>query len=218
MRRPWPPASTMPVTSARACRRGMRADASASAIGRRARKRSRAGEQQVVLVGRAADHRDADLLRDLVAHLRQARARDQERDAHLRRLDHHLRGQPAGRVEDLVARRRCGRATSGRRSRRPRCGGRRPRRTSGSRARAAVVASRARSRAPRRPACRSSRAGARGRAARRASPRASVASAGSRTLSISSIRSPNTVPWPQPVVVGALAASSRRGRRGRAAS
>ena len=41
--------------------------------------------------------------RDLVAHLRQARARHEERDAHLRRLDHHLGGEPARRVEDLVA-------------------------------------------------------------------------------------------------------------------
>ena len=50
----------------------------------------------------AAKHGEADLFRDLVPHLRQARARDEKRDAHLRALDHHLRGEPAGGVEKLV--------------------------------------------------------------------------------------------------------------------
>ena len=56
-----------------------------------------------MLAGGAADHGDADLLRDLEAHLRESRSRDQERNAHLRRLDDHFRGQSTGRVEDLVA-------------------------------------------------------------------------------------------------------------------
>src|SRR6185436_19643945 len=62
-----------------------------------------AREQEVMLVHRAADHREPHLLLDLVAHLGQPRARDEERDLHLRRLDHHLRGEPAGGVEDLVS-------------------------------------------------------------------------------------------------------------------
>src|SRR5258708_35664169 len=61
------------------------------------------GEQQVVLYSRSGDHGHADFLRDLVTHLRQARARDEERDFHLRRLDHHLRGEPSRGVEELVA-------------------------------------------------------------------------------------------------------------------
>src|SRR5581483_4557697 len=48
------------------------------------------GEEQVVLVARAADHGEPDLLRDLVSHLGEPRARYQERNAHLRGLDHHL--------------------------------------------------------------------------------------------------------------------------------
>src|SRR5688572_31865685 len=49
-----------------------------------------AGEREVVPAARAAEHGDADFLRDRVAHVREARARDEERDAHLRALDHHL--------------------------------------------------------------------------------------------------------------------------------
>src|SRR3989337_4218926 len=60
------------------------------------------GEGEGVPAAHAAEHGDADLLRDLVAHLREARARDQERNAHLRALDHHLAGQPPGGVEHLV--------------------------------------------------------------------------------------------------------------------
>ena len=71
----------------------------------------------------------------------------------------------------------------------------------------------ARSRAPRRPACRSSRARAPARAARTASLASSVASACRRTVSISSIRSPNTVPWPQPVVVVRFAIFASRSAR-----
>ena len=42
-------------------------------------------------------------LRDFEAHLCQSRARNEEWNSHLRSLDHHLRRQAAGRVEDLVA-------------------------------------------------------------------------------------------------------------------
>src|SRR5689334_25306472 len=66
-------------------------------------KMRRAGEQQVVLVGGAPDHRETDLLRDLVAHLRQAATGYEKRNAHLRGLDHHFGGEPPRRVEDLVA-------------------------------------------------------------------------------------------------------------------
>ena len=41
----------------------------------------------------------------------------------------------------------------------------------------------------------------------------SVAPAGSLTLSISSMRSPNTVPWPQPVVFVRLAVFASRSAR-----
>jgi hypothetical protein len=43
-----------------------------------------------------------DAARDVVAHAGQPRARQQDRDAHLRALDDHLRGQAPGRVEHLV--------------------------------------------------------------------------------------------------------------------
>src|SRR5437016_4657060 len=89
MRLPWPPARMTPVTSI-----GNLALAHEAVL---------AGEEEVALVDRATDHGDADLARDLVAHLREARARHEHRDSHLRRLDHHLRGEPAGGVEDLVA-------------------------------------------------------------------------------------------------------------------
>jgi hypothetical protein len=61
-----------------------------------------AGEQQEMPVRCAPDHRHADLLRDLVTHLRQARARHEERDAHLRGLDHHLGSKAPRGVENLV--------------------------------------------------------------------------------------------------------------------
>ena len=51
----------------------------------------------------ARDQRHADLLRDLEAHRGDAGARQQHRDAHQRDLDHHLRGQPPGGVEQARA-------------------------------------------------------------------------------------------------------------------
>src|SRR5437867_3476541 len=62
-----------------------------------------ARKQQEMLVACAADHGDADLLRDLVTHLSQSGARDQELDTHLRSLDHHLGSEPARGIENLVA-------------------------------------------------------------------------------------------------------------------
>ena len=50
----------------------------------------------------ATEQRQAEPLGELEPHLRDAAARDDDRHAHLRRLDHHLAGQAAGRVEDLV--------------------------------------------------------------------------------------------------------------------
>src|SRR5690349_5885134 len=98
MRLPLPPARMSPVT-----------EETTSAALRHHRRRDDLpetvlpGEEKVVLAaGRAPDHGDADLVRDLVAHLGEARARDEEGNLHLRRLDHHLRGEPAGGVEDLV--------------------------------------------------------------------------------------------------------------------
>ncbi len=55
-----------------------------------------------MLVHRAAEHGDADPGGDLVAHFGQARARHQERHPHLGGLDHHLGGEAAGGVENLV--------------------------------------------------------------------------------------------------------------------
>jgi hypothetical protein len=62
-----------------------------------------------VPVGGATEQRQPELQRELVPHLRDAAARDDDRHAHLRRLDHHLARQPPGGVEDLVALRRLGR-------------------------------------------------------------------------------------------------------------
>ena len=70
---------------------------------RQANEAFSAGEQQIMLAGRAPDHRHPDLLRDLEAHLRQAGARNEKRNRHLRRLDHHFGREAARRVEDLVA-------------------------------------------------------------------------------------------------------------------
>src|SRR3546814_12758964 len=50
----------------------------------------------------AADQREARLLRQRDAPGGEAGARYQDGNAHLHRLDHHLRGQPPGGVEDLV--------------------------------------------------------------------------------------------------------------------
>ena len=91
MRRPCPPASTSPQISAftMACR--LRSEP------------LRPVKSRKCLPDRAADHRQADSASDLAPHLRQARAGHQERYPHLRGLDHHLRREPARRVEDLVA-------------------------------------------------------------------------------------------------------------------
>ena len=56
-----------------------------------------------MLVHGTANHRHADLFGNLVAHLRQARARHQKRHAHLRGLDDHFAGEPARGVENFVA-------------------------------------------------------------------------------------------------------------------
>src|SRR5437660_11122650 len=99
MRLPLPPARISPVTE----------DCKARSPLRHHRRRDGlpeavlAGEEQVVFSARrAADHGDSDLVGDLVAHLGEARAGNKERDAHLRGLDHHLRGKAPGGVENLV--------------------------------------------------------------------------------------------------------------------
>src|SRR5215207_7426078 len=51
---------------------------------------------------RAADQCQPDLPRQLDAPRGEARARDENGNAHPHRLDHHLRGEPARGVEDLV--------------------------------------------------------------------------------------------------------------------
>ena len=48
------------------------------------------------------DHHHAEVLRQLQSHVRDARARQQHRDTHVRRLHDDLGGEPAGGVEDLV--------------------------------------------------------------------------------------------------------------------
>ena len=54
---------------------------------------------------RAPDQRQVRLPRQLDAPRGETRARHQNRDAHLHRLDHHLGGEAARRVEYLVVRR-----------------------------------------------------------------------------------------------------------------
>src|SRR5437588_10277726 len=119
IRRPWPPANTMPVISARAMdvsAEGPPRGANCTPSGGSAaatpqawgsimlrQKPFAAGEHEIALIRRATDHRHADFLRDLVSHLRETRARHEKRDAHLRRLDHHLGREAARRVENLVA-------------------------------------------------------------------------------------------------------------------
>src|SRR5262245_49718336 len=61
-----------------------------------------AGERDEALAAGAADEREVSLARELDAPGGEARARDQDRNAHAHGLDHHLRGQAAGGVEDLV--------------------------------------------------------------------------------------------------------------------
>ena len=56
------------------------------------------------LVGRAADGAQANRLRHLVPHLRDAAARNDDGHAHLGRLDDHLAGEAAGGVEDKAFR------------------------------------------------------------------------------------------------------------------
>src|SRR5512140_2356010 len=61
-----------------------------------------ARERDEALSAGAADQRQSDLPRQVDAPCRKARARNQDRDSHPHRLDHHLGGQPSGGVEDLV--------------------------------------------------------------------------------------------------------------------
>ena len=55
-----------------------------------------------MFVHRAANHGDAGFGGDIVAHLREAGARYQKRDLHLRGLDHHLGCETPGGVKNLV--------------------------------------------------------------------------------------------------------------------
>src|SRR5437660_8375373 len=99
MRLPLPPARISPVTE----------DCKARSPLRHHRRRDGlpeavlAGEEQVVFSARrAADHGDPDLVGDLVAHLGEARAGNEERDAHLRCLDHHFQ-YVCRRADDMRA-------------------------------------------------------------------------------------------------------------------
>src|ERR1700686_1292823 len=60
-----------------------------------------AGERDEAPSPGATDQGQPGLARELDAPGGEARARDQDRDAHLHRLDDHLRGQATGGVEDL---------------------------------------------------------------------------------------------------------------------
>src|SRR3954453_10569788 len=62
-------------------------------------------QRDEALAARAADQRQPRLAGKLDAPGREARARDEDRNAHAHRLDHHLRGETSGGVEDLVVRR-----------------------------------------------------------------------------------------------------------------
>src|SRR5947209_19135334 len=99
MRLPLPPARISPVTE----------DCTARSPLRHHRRRDGlpeavlAGKEQVVFSARrAADHGDPDLVGDLVAHLGEARAGNEERDAHLRCLDHHFQ-YVCRRADDMRA-------------------------------------------------------------------------------------------------------------------
>src|SRR5215216_1745398 len=61
-----------------------------------------AGQRDEAFSPRAPDQRQADLPRQFDAPGGEARARDQNGDAHPHRLDHHLGGEAAGGVENLV--------------------------------------------------------------------------------------------------------------------
>src|SRR5262245_52477313 len=61
-----------------------------------------AGEGDEALSSGTADEREASFAGEIDAPGREARARDEHRDAHLHGLDHHLRSEAAGGVEDLV--------------------------------------------------------------------------------------------------------------------
>src|ERR1700742_1570122 len=61
-----------------------------------------AGERDKALAARAADQRQPGLARKLDPPGGEAGARDQDRNAHAHRLDHHLGSEAPGRVEDLV--------------------------------------------------------------------------------------------------------------------
>ena len=120
---------------------------------------------------------------------------------HLRGLDHHLGGEAAGGVEDLVASRRCRRATSS-----PAIASTalwRPTSSTNIRISPAVRGERA---AVHRAGLLVDRLVLAHRVEQLVErlARVSVTSSRSWIVSISSIRSPNTVPWPQPVVDGAL--------------
>src|SRR5713226_4690621 len=99
MRLPLPPARINPVTEESTARPPLRhhrrRDGLPEAV--------LAGEEQIALAARgAADHGDAELRGDLVAYFGENRAGNEEGDLHLRGLDHHLRGEAPGGVEDLV--------------------------------------------------------------------------------------------------------------------
>src|SRR5262249_28415555 len=62
------------------------------------------GECDEALAARATDEREIRLAGELHAPGGEARARDEDRDAHAHGLDHHFRGEPACGVENLVVR------------------------------------------------------------------------------------------------------------------
>ena len=95
----------------------------------------RVREAQEALVQRAPDRAQAGPARRPPAPSASCRCARPRPDPHLRRLDHHLAGQPSRGVEHLVVAAhglRHAAATSSPRWCRPRCGGRRPRRNSSS--------------------------------------------------------------------------------------
>src|SRR5207302_721624 len=60
-----------------------------------------AGERDEAFAARAPDQCEAGLAGELHPPRGEAGARDEDRDAHAHRLDHHLGGQPPGRIENL---------------------------------------------------------------------------------------------------------------------
>src|SRR6185295_13900828 len=106
MRRAWPPARTRPSVGSIVMHRrfapvlrALLLDVVEVLVEHDA---AFAGERDKALAARAPDQGEVGLARELDAPGGEARARDQDRNAHAHALDHHFGGEAAGGVENLV--------------------------------------------------------------------------------------------------------------------